>query len=329
MIKGTGKKAGSDSDDFKAMAAELEANVACYLIFREFDPKVASKWVLCQYMPDSAMVNSKMLYASSRASLKEGFGASALTDDYFISDASEMTLDAFTKERTVVEDQQDLMTFNERAKSAAVRAEMSAMSESVQLTVADVPIKTSGEAKTAIENVKDGSNNLATLILETKTQELRADTANCLGNGSMEDVSKICTAQKEARFLLFRYEHKNPSGESKSTMVFMYYCPDEAPPRMKMMYSTCKSMVLRILEKLEVTVDSKVYAATCAMLSARPSQCIFFLHLILFGFVFLFFLRGTEAAPRKPRVSRCVRPLRSHTRALCPTVRGKYCAGAD
>ncbi|GAB5371016.1 hypothetical protein AAMO2058_001542800 [Amorphochlora amoebiformis] len=210
-------------------------------------------------MPDLARVNSKMLYASSRASVKEAFGNSALTEDYFISDPSELTMDAFEKSRQAV-DRKTLLTFEEQAKDEAVRGEILAMSDGVALTVSDIPITVSKSGEDAIKAVGSGSNNVAILHLNDESQELLADTKGTRKSG-MDDVQKVCVAAKKPRYVLIRYPHKAPSGDAKEAMIFIYYCPDEAHPRLKMMYSTCKAMVLSVVEKLKVQVTKRYEAS--------------------------------------------------------------------
>mmetsp|Transcript_14643 Transcript_14643/g.26356 ORF Transcript_14643/g.26356 Transcript_14643/m.26356 type:complete len:346 (-) Transcript_14643:70-1107(-) len=267
------KSADSDSklptdQDFKTMAAALESGVACYMFFRDPMPKYEGKWVLCQYMPDTARVNSKMLYASSRAAMKTGFGNASCSEDYFISEQSELNLQTFLDSRATV-DKTHLMTFEEQAKSEAVRGEILAMSDGVALTVSDAPITVSAAATQAITSVKEQKCNTAVLLLEPKSQELLADTKTVAKvNAAMEDVASVCLSQKEPRFVLHRYTHQH-EGKDKEAMLFIYYCPDEAIPRMKMMYSTCKAMVLTVLEKMEIAVTNKFEASTEGELADR------------------------------------------------------------
>uniref|UniRef100_A0A7S2TWC2 ADF-H domain-containing protein n=1 Tax=Lotharella oceanica TaxID=641309 RepID=A0A7S2TWC2_9EUKA len=270
VVKGTGNMSGSkvSEDDFKTLAGELEETVACYIFFRDPTPGSEEKWVLCQYMPDLARVNSKMLYASSRASMKEAFGHEVLTEDYFISDKSEMVFSAFMKSREKV-NKEDLLTFEEQAKNEAKRGEILAMSDGVALTVADVPITVSKAASDAITACVDKKTNVAILLLESNTQELLSETS-IVKNAAMEDIAKVCTAKKEPRYLYHRYIHQNPeTKEQKTANLFIYYCPDDAQPRMKMMYSTCKAMVLRVLEKMSVPVTNKFEASTGQELTDR------------------------------------------------------------
>jgi len=269
VFKTSGKRTGSNEDDFKSIHAVLEDNSACYVFFRDPFKEEDGKWVLCQYMPDLARVNSKMLYASSRAAMRSDFGSSALGEDYFISEKSEMTYKAFAKSRAKV-DKEDLLTWTEQAKNEAKRGEILAMSDGVALTVADVPITVSKEAKATLSSVKDSISNKAIMYLEPKTQELLVDTASIVKNAAMDDIQKVCTTKKEPRYVLHRYSHQSPDdSKTKEAMLFIYYCPDDANPRLKMMYSTCKSMVLRVLEKMEIKVTNKYEASTSQELTDR------------------------------------------------------------
>eukprot|EP00466_Bigelowiella_natans_P007980 jgi/Bigna1/91205/estExt_fgenesh1_pg.C_920066 len=216
VFKTSGQKTGSKEDDFKQMQQALEDKVACYIFFRDPTPNNDGKWVLSQYMPDSARVNSKMLYASSRAAIKNDFGSSSLSEDYFISDKDELTLQAFLKSRAKM-DKNELMTFQEQAKDEATRGEILAMSDGFALTVADVPITVSKEANAALSSVKAKISNKAILLLNSKTQELLHDSKVTVKNAAMEDIQKVCMAQKEPRYVLHRYSHKF-EGKTKDAM---------------------------------------------------------------------------------------------------------------
>mmetsp|Transcript_21664 Transcript_21664/g.32257 ORF Transcript_21664/g.32257 Transcript_21664/m.32257 type:complete len:350 (-) Transcript_21664:15-1064(-) len=265
VIKDSGKLSGSEPgpDDFKSLSGKLDDKTAAYVFFRDPSQGNEGKWVLCQHMPDLALVKLKMLYASSRATMKETFGNSSLTEDYFISSKKEFNLKDFESSRAKVA-HVELLTSQEADKFEAARDEILAMSEGVALTVADIPIKMSKGIVDAIESFKSSQINTVMMLLEKNTQELLADTKNVKKKKSaMDDICNICKSQKLPRYVLHRYTHVPPTGGgTKDAILFVYYCPDDANPRMKMMYSTCKSMVLRIMEEKKVAITNRYEAST-------------------------------------------------------------------
>lgn len=60
----------------------IEENQPCYLLYR-FDTKNSSgfDWLLISWSPDTAPVRQKMLYASTKATLKQEFGSSNIKEE--------------------------------------------------------------------------------------------------------------------------------------------------------------------------------------------------------------------------------------------------------
>lgn len=69
--------------DFDSCVKSLiEPNQPCYLIYR-LDTKSDSgyDWLFISWSPDSAPVRQKMLYASTKATLKQEFGTSHIKEE--------------------------------------------------------------------------------------------------------------------------------------------------------------------------------------------------------------------------------------------------------
>lgn len=60
----------------------MDENYPCYIIFK-FDSKNASgyEWLFISWSPDTASVRHKMLYASTKATLKMEFGTSQIKEE--------------------------------------------------------------------------------------------------------------------------------------------------------------------------------------------------------------------------------------------------------
>lgn len=69
-----------DYDNF--ILPQIEGNKPCYILYR-FDSWNVSgyDWLLISWVPDSASVRQKMLYASTKATLKTEFGSSLITEE--------------------------------------------------------------------------------------------------------------------------------------------------------------------------------------------------------------------------------------------------------
>lgn len=43
-----------------------------------------------------------------------------------------------------------------------------------------------------------------------------------------------------------------------SSFIFLYYCPDDIKPKLKMFYSTCKQVVVKLCENLGVVLSKSI-----------------------------------------------------------------------
>lgn len=61
----------------------IEENTPCYILFR-LDTKtpIGHEWLLISYTPDTATIRQKMLYASTKATLKKEFGSTHIKEEY-------------------------------------------------------------------------------------------------------------------------------------------------------------------------------------------------------------------------------------------------------
>lgn len=73
---------GSWEDDFSNVASHLEATEPCYILYRlDSTNNLGHEWVLITYVPDKAKVRHKMLYSSTKASLKMGLGGGRFSQE--------------------------------------------------------------------------------------------------------------------------------------------------------------------------------------------------------------------------------------------------------
>lgn len=71
-------------EDYKIFVEPLiEENIPCYVFFRlDNKTSIGYEWLLLSYTPDSATIRQKMLYASTKATLKKEFGSPHIKEEY-------------------------------------------------------------------------------------------------------------------------------------------------------------------------------------------------------------------------------------------------------
>jgi twinfilin-like protein len=242
---------GSLEADFAQGASMLDERGACYLLLRK-----DGKWMTVLYVPESTPVKDKMLYASSRSGLKEGLGGALFVEDFFISERAECTLANFESSKAGGSGQshtghldESLLTFDERAKLSAVRESAKAVQSVKAAAIAEIPIKVRESAPQALNDFQSGKVNAVTLTLESKSEVLEETREENATFAAL--AAKL--PEKSPVFLLLRFV-----AHEKKPVVFYYYCPDSAPPREKMLYSSAKSMVVKVVEQHQISIDKNL-----------------------------------------------------------------------
>lgn len=71
-----------DKDYVKFIEPLIEEDTPCFILFR-LDTKSTTgyEWLLLSWSPDSAKVRQKMIYASTKATLKKEFGTMNIKDE--------------------------------------------------------------------------------------------------------------------------------------------------------------------------------------------------------------------------------------------------------
>jgi hypothetical protein len=258
-----GASKGSEDADWAAIKGVLDEKEPSYVFFQA--PRLEGKWVVVFHCPDSSRVKAKMLYASSINAVKAGFGLEKLTkpDTFRISKASECSAKDYLAHTKEV-DEEDILTDEERLSSAAAQDSAMSTGGSRVSAVMGVPVKIKDEASDALVKVRDGNVTTVILRLNPETEVLEAVTS---GDISLEDVSSQMN-KTEPRYIVHNYKHEREDKQVDS-IVFFYYCPDGAKPKLKMFYSSCKAMIIKICENLSIEVKKSLESSEPSEINAQ------------------------------------------------------------
>jgi len=218
-------------------------------------PRLNGKWICIFHCPESSKVKLKMMSASSINAVKAGWGLEKLTkpDTFRISKPSECTAKDFIIHSREV-DEEDILTDEERLSNNAAQDSALSTGGSRVSAVMGVPVKIKDEASDALAKVRDGTATTVILRLNPETEVLEAVTT---GDISLEEVAGQMT-KSEPRYVLHNYKHEREDKQQVDAIVFFYYCPDGAKPRLKMFYSSCKAMIIKICENLSIEVKKSL-----------------------------------------------------------------------
>jgi hypothetical protein len=259
-ITASGKASGADF--LAAAAAEaIQPKEPCYLLIRNTaDGGDPTKFVFVYCVPSNSRVHDKMLYSSTLNTVKLALNAVFFSAELHVESAAECAaarLSAHTHSR------KEMMTVNELLAHESAYESAQGIATEAKVSV-DLPVKVSTDVLPAIAALKDGSVAAVVFTLNAETE-----TLELVSKGPETIDQTAATFTREApRYCVFNHAHTNPNtGAAETAVVFVYYCPDKARPRLKMFFSAAKSLVVRVVEEQGVTIRKSFEATEASEVS--------------------------------------------------------------
>lgn len=235
-------------DDYDLLVLPLlQQTRASYILYR-LDEKVGNSymWIFIHYTPDKAPVREKMLYASTKSTMKTEFGSGLIKDEMFGNIPDDVSLDGYRK-HLASKAAPGPLSFKEAEIKLVNEMEGSRANISVDSkheTMKSVGFPVDREAVDALKRLKDEQVNYVQLVLDIKAEVV--NLAMSEPTSVAELPSRIPT--ESARYHLFRFNHSY-EGDSFRSVVFIYSMPGyKCPIKERMLYSSCKSSVLDVIE---------------------------------------------------------------------------------
>jgi len=248
--KGTWKE---DWDNFVLRA--IDDNEPCYLLYR-LDEKEGDlfKWLLISWSPDSSSVRNKMLYASTKATLKKEFGGGQIKDDLYGNIREDVSLNGYQKH--VISAAAPGPMSREELEREEVRAQSSSeiAVDTKHQTVSGLAFPMTSRAREAIKNYHNQKFNYVQLCINIAKEIIDVtDTKTC-------DVHSLpsLVPNDVPRYHVFRFDHTHEGDFLKST-TFIYTMPGyNCSIKERMLYSSCKNAVVEIIEQDGIEITKKI-----------------------------------------------------------------------
>ncbi|EDQ91064.1 uncharacterized protein MONBRDRAFT_31730 [Monosiga brevicollis MX1] len=245
---------GSEAEDWdNCVLATADEKEPCYMIFR-LDSRNASgyEFVLIAWSPDFAHIKKKMLYAATRATLKQTFGMLHLKAELFGTVTDDISYAGY--QRHLVSEAAPPPLTEEEYEKAEIRkaetgVEIGASTKHQIATGVAFPVES--KAMSALKDLKAGKITYVQMSLDLSKEEI------LLAESGSYHVDKIqsLVSDDEPRYHVFNFKH-NHEGDTIESTVFIYSCPGfKCSVKQRMMYSTCKSPLIDVVEdeiKLEL-----------------------------------------------------------------------------
>jgi len=257
------EKAQSD-DVLKDIAGRLAEKKHQFFVVKDPLSKT-NKFVLVHYGADLSPVKVRMIFASSRPTLKGHLGGDHFSDDYFLSTKEECTFASFNKRRNTDLDI-DLRRADEMEKDEAMMDGTAIAVTSQVMKALDITV--TSDAEKNAKAFASGNVEAAMFSLNPKDQSVLSDDCK---ESTMKGLASSLPA-KHPRYFCFKFTHKDPKKVETTSTGCVYYCPPKANRNEKFTYSTCKINVLAFLEQAGITIDFKLEIEDGAELTEK--ECL-------------------------------------------------------
>ena len=235
VLAGTTPSAGDEATDFAQMKATLEADCACYVLFRR---RVATEpWALLSFVPDTAPIKEKMLLSSSKEALKKALGGVFGLEVQF-SALEDVALEGEKSDAEKAAEQLAMMTTFEREAAEVKRGEAGAAADG-KVKSSNLAFPLSADASAQLDAFAAGTVAMVALSIEGETIALRRAEADL-------PLASLAAAlpTDEPSYCVFRWAHER-DGAAVAPVLFVYMCPEDAPVRGKMLHASSKASMVQ------------------------------------------------------------------------------------
>ncbi|KAI8912566.1 hypothetical protein EDD86DRAFT_188057 [Gorgonomyces haynaldii] len=205
----------------------------CFVLVRR-----ETDWILFQYVPDTASVRDKMLYASTKNTLTKDLGESNLSDVIFCTQPDEISLkgyQAYQKHKNA----QAPLTERELEKQAILKAEsiseMALNFSPMNATGLQFPVQ--DQAVKALEKLSTLTDHMVVLQIDSTTEQI---TLLLEQSVTFEHISQSIP-KTTACYVIYRLTN----GET----IFVYVSPPEIKIKDRMLYSATRRVAQTFAEE--------------------------------------------------------------------------------
>jgi len=244
-------QAGTASIDFRRVNAVIDDSEPCYILYRDKEFTLPSAWILIVYIPQSANVNLKMIYASSKSSLKDGLGRNNFSKVKEFDTSDEVSWKNIQQVSNPINEpkpwsKREIIIRELEDQENIARKEIIDNSTSEQpsgFTQMSIPMTASAEQ--SLNKLKNKQINWVQLTLGDNFDQIDCVNSKTIGENDL--VNNIFF--DEPQFYLF---------DLNGNIVLIYCCPEEGTNiRNRMVYSTCKATLADQVRSMGVAVVKK------------------------------------------------------------------------
>lgn len=252
------KKASKDweKDWDKNIPSLVDNTLPCYLLYR-FDKTDSNEyqWLLISWVPEDALTRHKMVYASTKATLKSEFGSAKIREEFHATQIDELSLKGYLKHKANVSAPAPLTSREEEINEMRrTESKTDYGTDSRQQTFTGLACNIQDDAVNAIHGMLRGRHNYIQFEIDLKKEEIKLDRAGTI------DILKLPSqvSSEHARYHLYLFKHTH-EGDFIESIVFIYSMPGyDCSVKERMMYSSCKGPFVESISSLGLEIAKKV-----------------------------------------------------------------------
>jgi len=242
---------GTWEADFDKVPQHLHPKQACFVLYRTDKQNSENKymWYMLCFVPDTCPVRQKMLYASTRHTLRADLGQYNFIDEIHGTDGRDFSSQGYQEYYTAKTSEAPL-TEGERIKKEEKEASYNdyivgntgalptpSASRGVSFPVDDQVFAT-------FDQMKSKAVNYMRLIIDVDAEMIKVDFSGSVRPAELG--AQVPTTDCAFHFYMWSHTHE---GNHLDTLIFAFSCPDgsggtkSAPVRSRMLYASSKQNV--------------------------------------------------------------------------------------
>lgn len=242
------------------------------------DEAAKDQWLFVSWTPESSSVREKMIYASTKSTVKQEFGSGSIFADYFVTSSDDLSVESVTKwierkqhirdghiamdELSLSEQELQQVKLDEAALCADLMAAAINAKDKQNKSLPSIEMPIADEAITALYDFKQGKSAYVQFSIDPKSETilLEKNEASAGFDLSKKSIASF-TPKDHARYHLVSYNHQHNKKQTKATL-FIYSIPSSGcPVKERMLYSSAKNSLLQVIQeesKIGITVDRRI-----------------------------------------------------------------------
>lgn len=206
------------------------------------------------YFKKIASTRQKMIYASTKGTLKTEFGSSLIKEEYHATQIEEMSYIGYLKNQEFLTSLPPLTAREQEMKElrrSVVKAEIGSQNRS-QLMGSGIVCPISEDALSSINDMKKGIYNYLQFEIDLEKEEINVSKREEIEVSQL----KFQLPLDHARFHIFLFKHTYESDYQES-YIFIYSMPGgyKCSVKERMMYSSCKAYFIETIQSGKMGLD--------------------------------------------------------------------------